>query len=74
MDLSFGLLHQYGPAFQDIRVSSNQPYLVRIACGIVVIFYEKNKSSIGLAVASLILLDAGFLPLVNATVGLLRIM
>lgn len=38
------------------------------------IIYEENPSSIGLEIAALILLNAGFFPLVNATVGLLRLM
>ncbi|KAJ5190957.1 uncharacterized protein N7498_009942 [Penicillium cinerascens] len=40
---------------------------------LVLIMPSPNRLRIGLAIASLILLDAGFFPLVNATVGLLRI-
>lgn len=46
---------------------------VRIASGIVVILYGNDPRSIGLAIAALILLNAGLFPLVNSTVGFLRL-
>ncbi|KAF4172293.1 hypothetical protein CNMCM8694_001625 [Aspergillus lentulus] len=47
--------------------------LIRIACAIVTILYENSPSSVGLYIAALILLNAGLLPLIAATIGLLRI-
>jgi hypothetical protein len=48
--------------------------LVRVACAIVTILYENTPTSVGLYIAALILLNAGLLPLIAATIGLLRIM
>lgn len=47
--------------------------LIRVACGIVTIVYENNPTNVGLYIAALILLTAGLLPLIAATLGLLRI-
>ncbi|EAW19925.1 uncharacterized protein NFIA_095450 [Aspergillus fischeri NRRL 181] len=47
--------------------------LIRVACAIVTILYENTPTSIGLYIAALILLNAGLLPLIAATLGLLRI-
>ena len=46
---------------------------VGIAAGILVIISEQT-SSIGVMVASIILLNAGVFPLIAATLGLIRIM
>ncbi|KAH8705236.1 hypothetical protein BGW36DRAFT_421802 [Talaromyces proteolyticus] len=48
--------------------------LVRLAGGIVVILYENNSSSTGLAIASVILLNAGVFPCIAATIGFIKIM
>ncbi|GIJ90923.1 hypothetical protein Asppvi_009888 [Aspergillus pseudoviridinutans] len=48
--------------------------LIRVACAIVTILYENTPTSVGLYIAALILLNAGLLPLIAATIGLLRIM
>ncbi|GIC92450.1 uncharacterized protein Aud_008916 [Aspergillus udagawae] len=47
--------------------------LIRVACAIVTILYENTPTSVGLYIAALILLNAGLLPLIAATIGLLRI-
>ncbi|RHZ59261.1 uncharacterized protein CDV56_106529 [Aspergillus thermomutatus] len=47
--------------------------LIRVACAIIVILYENSPTSVGLYIAALILLNAGLLPLIAATIGLLRI-
>lgn len=46
---------------------------VRFASGIIVILYE-NHPSVGLTIATIILLNAGTFPLIVATLGLVRIM
>ncbi|KKK19518.1 hypothetical protein ARAM_003495 [Aspergillus rambellii] len=46
---------------------------VRVACGVVVILYENSPKSVNLYIAALVLLNAGLLPLIGATLGLLRL-
>jgi hypothetical protein len=48
--------------------------LVRFAGGIVVILYQNDQSSIGLLIASLILLNAGVFPIIASSSGLILIM
>ncbi|RHZ58991.1 hypothetical protein CDV55_102304 [Aspergillus turcosus] len=47
--------------------------LIRLACAIVTILSENSPNNVGLYIATLILLNAGLLPLIGATIGLLRI-
>lgn len=48
--------------------------LVRLAGGVVVILYENQRSSNGLLIATLILLNVGVFPCIAATIGLLNTM
>lgn len=45
--------------------------IVRIACGVVVILFENNRLDIGRNVAAIVLSNAGFFPLIAATIGLI---
>jgi hypothetical protein len=58
---------------EDPDVSNMHLISVGIAAGILVIISEQT-SSIGVMVASIILLNAGVFPFIAATLGLIRIM
>ena len=47
--------------------------LIRFAGGIVVILLQNDPSSVGLIIATVILLGVGVVPLIVSTIGFLRI-
>lgn len=48
--------------------------IIRVAGGIVVTLYEKDQSSVGLLVASIILLNVGVFPIIASTSGIIMMM